>query len=61
MEGMSYKGNNSFEGALSFNRASFHLLDNGDVKTNIAMWAGWSKEQPAGELYEGIKILKYKI
>jgi hypothetical protein len=60
MEGMIYKGNNSFEGALSFNRASFQVLSNGDVKTNITMWAAWSKDQPAGELYEGVKILKYK-
>ena len=60
MEGMMYKGNNSFEGALSFNRASFQVQANGDVKTNIAMWAGWSTAQSAGKLYEGLKILKYK-
>ena len=60
MEGMTYKGSNSFESALSFNRASFQVQANGDVKTNIAMWAGWAKDQPAGELYEGVKILKYK-
>ncbi len=60
MEGLLYKGNNTFEGGLNFNRATFQVLPNGDVKTNIAMWAGWSKELPAGELFEGIKVLKYR-
>ena len=59
MEGMLYKGNNSFEGGLHFNKAAFEILANGDVKTTLTMWAGWSAAQPGGEIFEGIKILKY--
>ena len=36
MEGLVYKGNNSFEGGLGFNRATFEILANGDVHAQIA-------------------------
>ncbi|MEO6253123.1 MAG: hypothetical protein ABIO79_07460 [Ferruginibacter sp.] len=58
MEGMVYKGNNTFEGGLSFNKARFEILANGDVKTYITMW-----DMPADkrfiENHEGVKMMKY--
>lgn len=58
-EGMAYKGNNKFEGGLSFNKAEFEIMPDGKVKVKLAMWSNWSAAQPAGEVYEGLKILKY--
>ena len=58
MEGLVYKGNNSFEGGLGFNKASFELLANGDVKTKITMW-DMGADQRFLEVHEGVKILKY--
>jgi len=59
MESMLYKGNNSFEGGLGFNRAKFELLPNGDVKAAITMWDMGPDNQKYLEKHEGIKILKY--
>ena len=58
MEGLLYKGNNSFEGGLGFNKATFEIMANGDVKTKITMW-DMGANQRFLELHEGIKILKY--
>ena len=58
MEGLFYKGNNSFEGGLGFNKATFEILANGDVKTKITMW-DMGANQRFLELHEGIKVLKY--
>ena len=59
MEGLTYKGNNSFEGGIGFNKVKFELMANGDVKTQITMWDSWSADQKFLELHEGIKVLKY--
>lgn len=59
MEGLTYKGNNSFEGGIGFNKVKFELMANGDVKTQITMWDSWSADQKFLELHEGKKILKY--
>ena len=59
MEGLVYKGDNSFEGGIGYNKVKFELMANGDVKTKIRMWDSWSADQKSLELYEGIKILKY--
>ncbi|MBC7425036.1 MAG: hypothetical protein H7321_00770, partial [Bacteroidia bacterium] len=59
MEGLVYKGNNSFEGGIGYNKVKFELLANGEVKTNITMWDSWSEDQKFLELHEGIKVLKY--
>ena len=58
MEGLVYKGNNSFEGGLGFNKATFEIMTNGDVKTKITMW-DMGANQRFLELHEGIKVLKY--
>ena len=59
MEGLVYKGNNSFEGGVGYNKVKFELMANGDVKTKITMWDSWSEDQKFLELHEGIKVLKY--
>jgi catechol 1,2-dioxygenase len=59
MEALVYKGNNTFEGGLNFNRAKFEILANGDVKTSITMWDLGPKDQRFLESYEGMKFLKY--
>lgn len=59
MEGLHYKGNNSFEGGHGFNKVKFELLINGDVKTKIMMWDFGPENQRFVELHEGIKVLKY--
>ena len=58
MEGLVYKGNNAFEGGLAFNKATFELLANGDVKTKITMW-DMGADQRFLEVHEGMKVLKY--
>lgn len=60
MEGLVYKGDNSFEGGIGFNKVKFELLPNGDVKTFITMWDSWSEDDRFLEEYQGIKVLKYK-
>lgn len=60
MEGLVYKGDNSFEGGMGYNKAKFEILSNGDVKTQITMWDSWSEDDEFLEKLEGIKILKYK-
>lgn len=60
MESLVYKGNNSFEGGLGFNKAKFQLMSNGDVKTNITLWDMGPDNQKYLEKYEGVKILKYR-
>lgn len=60
MESMVYKGNNSFEGGLGFNKANFELMSNGDVKTNITLWDMGPGNQKYLEKHEGMKILKYR-
>jgi catechol 1,2-dioxygenase len=59
MEGMLYKGNNTFEGGMGFNRAEFQLLPNGEVKVTIALWDFGPSHQRYLEQHEGIKVLKY--
>lgn len=58
MEGLVYKGNNSFEGGLGFNKATFEILANGDVKAKITMW-DMGADQRFLETHEGVKVLKY--
>ncbi len=58
MEGLLYKGNNTFEGGLSFNKVKFEILVNGDVKTYITMW-DMPSDKRFIETYEGFKKLKY--
>jgi hypothetical protein len=58
MEGLVYKGNNTFEGGLGFNKAKFEILANGDVNMKMTMWENWSANEPALQ-FEGKKVLKY--
>ncbi|MES2796144.1 MAG: catechol 1,2-dioxygenase [Bacteroidota bacterium] len=59
MEGLVYKGNNSFEGGQGFNKAKFEIMPNGEVQTKITLWDRWSEDNKFLELHEGVKILKY--
>jgi len=59
MEGLVYKGNNTFEGGHGFNKVRFELLATGEVKTYITMWDLGPDDQRFLESYEGIKFLKY--
>jgi len=58
MEGLVYKGNNTFEGGLSFNKVRFEIVANGDVKTYITMW-DMPSDKRFLETYEGVKKVKY--
>lgn len=58
MEGLIYKGNNTFEGGLNFNKARFEIVANGDVKTYITMW-DMPSDKRFLETYEGVKMMKY--
>jgi protocatechuate 3,4-dioxygenase beta subunit len=60
MEGLVYKGDNSFEGGMAFNKVKFELLSNGDVKAKITMWDSWSADNKYLRTYDGIKVIKYK-
>jgi len=59
MEGFVYKGNNTFEGGLGFNKVRFELLASGEVKTFITMWDLGPNDQRFIEKLEGVKFLKY--
>lgn len=59
LEGLVYKGNNSFEGGGGYNRAKFEFLKNGDVMTKITLWDFRPIDPTSPELYEGLKVLKY--
>lgn len=58
MEGFVFKGNNSFESGLGFNKVKFDILANGEVKMKMTMWENWGPNEPA-LMYEGQKVLKY--
>lgn len=59
MEGFTYKGQNTFESAMAFNKAVFSIFPNGDVTTKITLWENWPAGSPAGKTYEGIKTFQY--
>lgn len=60
MEGLVYKGNNTFEGGLSYLKVKFEILADGNVKTIIATgdWESGDMSKTTSE--EGMKFLKYK-
>ena len=60
MEALVFKGDNSFEGGMGFNKVKFELLSNGDVKAKITMWDSWSVDNKYLKIYDGIKVLKYR-
>jgi protocatechuate 3,4-dioxygenase beta subunit len=59
MEALVYKGDNTFQGGLGFNKVKFELLASGEVKAKIAMWDSWSADNSSLKSYEGLKVLKY--
>lgn len=59
MEGLSYKGNNLFEGGMGFNKVKFEITEDGSVLVSITMWDNWSENNQFLEKYEGKKVLKY--
>lgn len=59
MEGLRYKGSNSFEGGNGFNKAKFEIMSNGEVRTWITMWDHWTEDQRFLKQYEGVKAFKY--
>ena len=59
MEGLMYKGNNSFEGGIGFNKVKFEIMPNGEILTKITMWDHWTEDQKYLKVYEGMKAFKY--
>lgn len=59
MEALAYKGNNTFEGGLGYIKATFELLEKGDVKTTISMGNYDSGDLTSTTTMEGLKFLKY--
>ena len=58
MEGMYYRGNNSFEGGQNFIRARFDIQPSKEVSVKIDLWD--IPSQPAlKQQLEGVKTLKY--
>lgn len=58
-ESLMYKGNNTFEGGLSYIIAKFEILADGNVKTIISMGDWESNDMSKRTSYEGLKFLKY--
>ncbi len=58
MEGMVYKGDNSFEGGIGANQVKFEILTNGDVTCMIKLW-DFPTDKSYLKLHEGLKVLKY--
>jgi len=59
MEGLVYRGNNTFEGGLSYLKAKFEILADGNVKTIISTGDWDSGDMSKTTAMEGIKFLKY--
>ena len=59
MEGLVYKGNNTFEGGLGFNKVRFDFQPDGEVQASIYMWQSWDTGNDTGVEYSGKKVLKY--
>lgn len=58
MEGLQYKGNNTFTGGLGFNTAVFQVMQDKSIKVKLTMWDIPGNEKFA-EIHEGVKVLKY--
>ncbi len=58
-ESLMYKGNNTFEGGLSYIIVKFEILADGNVKTIISMGDWESNDMSKRTSYEGLKFLKY--
>lgn len=58
MEGLIYKGNNTFEGGISYIIVRFEILADGGVKTVIA-FRDWEVNTSKTTQEEGMKYLKY--
>lgn len=58
-EALVYKGNNTFEGGLSYMKATFEILADGNVKTLITMGDWESGNMSKTTSMEGLKFLKY--
>jgi len=61
MEGLLYKGNNTFEGGLSYLKVKFEILADGNVKSIITMreWDNADMTKATATEMEGMKFLKY--
>jgi len=57
MEGMAYKGNNSFEGAIGYLKAVFEFTQSGETKVKIH--SGRFTDFTKVTTHEGVKFLKY--
>jgi hypothetical protein len=58
-EALVYKGNNTFEGGLSYFKARFEIQADGNVKTIITMGDWDSGDMSKTTAMEGMKFLKY--
>jgi protocatechuate 3,4-dioxygenase beta subunit len=59
LEGLAYKGNNTFEGGLGHMKAKFELLANGETKATITLGDYDSADPSKIKTLEGTKFLKY--
>jgi protocatechuate 3,4-dioxygenase beta subunit len=59
LEGLAYKGNNTFEGGLGQMKAKFELLANGETKATITFGDYDSANPSKIKTLEGTKFLKY--
>ena len=60
MEGLSYQGNNTFEGGIGYIRVKFEILSDGGVKAMIT-FKDWDVNMANAKTSteEGMKYLKY--
>lgn len=58
MEGLIYKGNNTFSGGLGFNSAVFEIEQNKGVSVTLTMWDAPGNSKYKKE-YKGKKVLSY--
>ncbi len=58
MEGMTYRGNNTFEGGQSFVRARFTMVTGGEPRVQIDLWDVPGQPQFKSS-FEGVRSLRY--
>jgi catechol 1,2-dioxygenase len=59
VEGLAYKGNNTFEGGLGYVKARFEMLADGGSKVHVSIGAYDGRDPAHVRTEEGIKYLKY--
>ena len=44
---------------MSFNKVTFEILLNSNVKAKLRLWDNWAKDNKSLETNEGIKVMRY--